>query len=151
MQSNFFCLWKMGGSFEDPYMAIMDMWNNKKVFFWCCALLVSVSFYNFSSISLSQRVSSVYRALWDSVRTVTVWVLSLALGLETFVLKSFYYQFSGFVLLIFGNFLYNEILKIRAFGLGADLKDNNPKSVKGTISLKSKASDNFDDSDETLN
>jgi hypothetical protein len=85
------------------------------------------------------------------VRTVTVWVLSLALGLETFVLKSFYYQFSGFVLLIFGNFLYNEILKIRAFGLGADLKDNNPKSVKGTISLKSKASDNFDDSDETLN
>lgn len=43
----------MGDSFEDPYTAITDLWGNNKVMFWCGAMVVSIAFYNFATLSLS--------------------------------------------------------------------------------------------------
>lgn len=112
----------IGGSFEDPYRAIRDLWEKKKILFWCLTMMLSIAFYNFASLSLIQRVSSVYRSLWDSARTISVWVFSVALGLENFSPSAFPFQLCGFLGLLLGNFVYNEIVELKFCGLNKDLK-----------------------------
>lgn len=60
----------------------------------------------------------------------------MAFGLETFVFKVFIIQFFGFVCLLMGNFIYNEIIEIKFFGLNKNLR-----KYKVMGSIKSGVSD----------
>lgn len=73
---------------------------------------------------MTKNVSAVFRAFWDATRTILIWIFSLAFGLEAFVPQVFGIQVVGFIFLLCGNFVYNEVLVITCFGFDKSLKKN---------------------------
>ena len=82
--------------------------------------IAAIALYNIVGINLPQLVSSTARAVVDTVRTVFVWAFFLIPwpirpegSEETFNPL----QFAGFVLLIIGTVVYNEIVEIKFMNL----------------------------------
>ncbi|NWU88071.1 S35F6 protein, partial [Onychorhynchus coronatus] len=63
----------------------------------------SISFFNFCGLSVTKELSATTRMVLDSLRTLLVWALSLALGWERFHAL----QILGFAVLLAGAALYN--------------------------------------------
>uniref|UniRef100_A0A3Q0SBK8 Solute carrier family 35 member F6 n=1 Tax=Amphilophus citrinellus TaxID=61819 RepID=A0A3Q0SBK8_AMPCI len=66
---------------------------------------VSIAFFNFAGISVTKEISATTRMVLDSLRTLVIWVVSLALGWEQF----HGLQVLGFVVLLVGTGLYNGL------------------------------------------
>ncbi|GEM09544.1 integral membrane protein, nucleotide-sugar transporter [Rhodotorula toruloides] len=67
---------------------------------WTTSIVIAIS------IALFNFVSATSRSTIDSCRTLLIWVVSLALGWESFV----FLQVIGFALLVYGTFVHNGIL-----------------------------------------
>lgn len=70
------------------------------------------TFFNAFGIGVTKYASAAQRSTIDSARTALIWIVSLALGLEKFVA----WQVPGFVMLVIGTLIYNEIVVIPYFG-----------------------------------
>ncbi|XP_072512483.1 solute carrier family 35 member F6 [Salminus brasiliensis] len=68
---------------------------------------VSIAFFNFAGISVTKEISATTRMVLDSLRTLVIWVVSLALRWEQFHVL----QILGFVILLTGTALYNGLHK----------------------------------------
>jgi hypothetical protein len=66
---------------------------------------------------LTKHVSCVFRAFWDATRTVTVWAISVLLGLESLSWEGSPIQLAGFVFLVVGNLTYNEVIEWKFWGI----------------------------------
>lgn len=66
---------------------------------------VSIAFFNFAGISVTKEISATTRMVLDSLRTLVIWVVSLAVGWEQF----HGLQVLGFVVLLVGTGLYNGL------------------------------------------
>ena len=55
---------------------------------------------------MTKQISATTRTVLDSIRTFVIWIFSLAVTWETFS----WIQLSGFVVLIIGMFLYNNVI-----------------------------------------
>ncbi|EST06593.1 Nucleotide-sugar transporter [Kalmanozyma brasiliensis GHG001] len=75
------------------------------------AICFTIAFFNFFGLSVTRNVSATARSTIDTCRTVGIWGVSLYLGWETFRLASGSLQVLGFVLLVYGTFLFNGIVK----------------------------------------
>lgn len=75
--------------------------------------------YNACGISVTKYASAAQRSTIDTGRTVTIWMVSLALGLESFIPL----QIPGFLILTFGTLLYNEIIVLPCCGFNQWTKD----------------------------
>ncbi|CAG2192640.1 unnamed protein product [Mytilus edulis] len=67
--------------------------------------IFSIAFFNFAGISVTREISATTRMVLDSVRTIIIWVAALALDWQKFIPL----QILGFVVLIIGMMLYNDI------------------------------------------
>ena len=65
----------------------------------------SIAFFNFAGMSVNKEISATTRMVLDSLRTVVIWVVSLALGWESFHAL----QILGFLVLLLGTSLYNGL------------------------------------------
>jgi hypothetical protein len=63
--------------------------------------------YNFFGLSVTRNVSATSRSTIDTSRTLFIWIVSVFLGWETFK----WLQVLGFVLLVYGTFLFNGIIR----------------------------------------
>ncbi|KAI0086329.1 hypothetical protein BDY19DRAFT_960848 [Irpex rosettiformis] len=79
------------------------------------AIMCSISAFNFFGLSMTRHVSSVARSLTDMCRTLTIWIISLLLGWELLVFPISLVQVLGFSLLIYGTFVFNNIVQPPAF------------------------------------
>ncbi|KAF3931036.1 hypothetical protein ABW20_dc0103838 [Dactylellina cionopaga] len=70
-------------------------------------IMVSIGAFNFFGISVTRSVSATSRSTIDTCRTLFIWIVSLGLGWEKFIPL----QLLGFGLLVYGTFLFNEIIK----------------------------------------
>merc|ERR1719253_1079077 len=70
--------------------------------------IFSIAFFNYSGVTVTQRASAVSRSTIDVSRTVLIWVVELALVWNTFS----WMQLVGFVVLVAGTLVYNELLII---------------------------------------
>ena len=70
-------------------------------------IMISIGGYNFFGLSITRTVSATARSIIDTCRTLFIWVVSLALGWETFK----WLQIIGFALLVYGTFLFNDIVR----------------------------------------
>ena len=70
---------------------------------------MSIAFFNFSGISVTQEISATTRMVLDSCRTVIIWIVSLSVQWQPFTWPIFSMQLGGFALLIVGMCLYNDI------------------------------------------
>ncbi|XP_026514115.1 solute carrier family 35 member F6 [Terrapene carolina triunguis] len=65
----------------------------------------SIAFFNFAGISVTKEISATTRMVLDSLRTVVIWAVSLAVGWETF----HGLEILGFLILLTGAALYNGL------------------------------------------
>ena len=69
-------------------------------------MLTSDSGFNFFGLSVTRTVSATARSTIDTCRTLFIWIVSLFLGWESFK----WLQVLGFVLLVYGTFLFNGLV-----------------------------------------
>jgi drug/metabolite transporter (DMT)-like permease len=70
-------------------------------------IMISIGGFNFFGLSVTRSVSATARSTIDTSRTLFIWIVSLALGWETFK----WLQIVGFALLVYGTFLFNDIVR----------------------------------------
>lgn len=70
-------------------------------------IMISIGGFNFFGLSITRSVSATARSIIDTCRTLFIWIVSLGLGWETFK----WLQIVGFVLLVYGTFLFNDIVR----------------------------------------
>jgi hypothetical protein len=63
--------------------------------------------FNFFGLSVTKTVSATSRSTIDTSRTLFIWLVSLGLGWESFK----WLQVLGFALLVYGTFLFNDIIR----------------------------------------
>ncbi|GMH67655.1 hypothetical protein TrRE_jg9720 [Triparma retinervis] len=95
---------------EDAVDALMQISNSGEIQIALCGYVMSIAFFNFFGISVTKAMSASHRMVLDSLRTIAVLGVSIALGWEKF----HYEQLFGFLLLIIGTSLYNEIIRVPA-------------------------------------
>jgi len=108
------------GHYESFVDGVYMVGNNGTLLFFVITYMASISLYNFVGITVGKKMSAVVRCLVDSCRTVVVWAVNLILwGLGSdygspwtpySLLTAF-----GFLWLVFGTLLYNEVLPVPAF------------------------------------
>lgn len=72
--------------------------------------IVSIAFFNFAGISVTKQISATTRTVLDSIRTFVIWIFSLLIKWQEFN----GIQLLGFIVLMLGMFLYNNVI-IRPF------------------------------------
>ena len=105
---------------EDTLFAFRQMGDNWKLMFAVITHVISIALYNFVGINLTQLVSSTARAIVDTVRTVFVWLFFLIpspIRVEGGKEEFYFLQFFGFILLIAGTLIYNEIVELNFWNL----------------------------------
>ncbi|KAJ2237756.1 hypothetical protein H4R99_000717 [Coemansia sp. RSA 1722] len=96
-----------GGYFDAPggFRQIID---NPSVWQTSIYIMLSIAFFNYFGLSVTRYLSATSRATIDTCRTLFIWMSSLALGWESFN----WIQVVGFVVLVYGTFVYNRVLKL---------------------------------------
>lgn len=74
--------------------------------------IFSIAFFNSTGIATTKYASAAQRSTIDTSRTLLIWIMSCALGLEVFEP----WAIPGFVLLVMGTLLYNEIVIVKFWG-----------------------------------
>lgn len=86
--------------------AFKQMGNNPVIVAATVGNILSIAFFNFAGISVTKELSATTRMVLDSVRTLVIWAVTLGLKWQDFQGL----QVVGFVLLILGMMLYNDII-----------------------------------------
>jgi len=96
----------------DFHEAVIQLGNDATLLICFIGTIISIGFFNFAGMLVTKKMNATTRTVLDSVRTVVVWVFFLILpfGWELFTTKSLLIKVLGFVTVVSGVFLYNNIL-----------------------------------------
>ncbi|KAH8692777.1 hypothetical protein BGW36DRAFT_399578 [Talaromyces proteolyticus] len=93
------------------YFDLAEGWHeitsNRQIIISSVLIMISIGGFNFFGLSVTRTVSATSRSTIDTCRTLFIWLVSLALGWENFK----WLQVVGFVLLVYGTFLFNDIVR----------------------------------------
>ena len=93
------------------YFDVMEGWREvthyRAVAISSVLIMISIGGFNFFGLSVTRTVSATARSTIDTCRTLFIWIVSLALHWETFK----WLQILGFALLVYGTFLFNDIVQ----------------------------------------
>ncbi|KAJ5157352.1 uncharacterized protein N7482_008452 [Penicillium canariense] len=93
------------------YFDMKEGWHevitNRAVAMSSILIMISIGGFNFFGLSVTRTVSATSRSTIDTCRTLFIWLVSLGLGWESFK----WLQVAGFVLLVYGTFLFNDIIR----------------------------------------
>lgn len=90
---------------EDVLDGFVQMGNNNLLIVATMGTIISIAFFNFAGISVTKEISATTRMVLDSVRTLVIWLCSMAFMGQKFE----WLQLVGFIVLLYGMFLYNGI------------------------------------------
>merc|ERR1712226_18940 len=93
---------------EDPIDGLTRIINSAPLMGALALTMISIAFFNFAGVSITRELGATNRKVLDSLRTLVIWAVSLAVGWQAF----FWLQPVGFVVLVAGMFVYNDILFI---------------------------------------
>merc|ERR1719481_25655 len=91
---------------EDAYDGVYQLAHNPLLALAFSGTVTSIAFFNFAGISVTKELTATTRMVLDSVRTLVIWVVSMAIGWQNF----FFLQLIGFCILIIGMMLYNDVV-----------------------------------------
>ena len=98
---------------EDSVFALKQISNNNMLLFYTLLYITSIAVFNFVGITVSKIASSSSRAVIDTVRTVVIWGFFIMPIVDKCKREHFnWIQLGGFVLLILGTLVYNEIISL---------------------------------------
>ncbi len=110
------------GHLENSLMALRQMRENPKILIIQLALMVSICLCLCFSMSVIKWSSAISRTTVDSTRTVIVWIFFMLWPKDRKNHESFHYlQLIGFLVLLFGSLLYNEVIVIKYLGFSNNL------------------------------
>ena len=92
--------------FEDAIDGLAQMKNNWQLAFANLGLIVSIAFFNFSGLTITEKMNATTRMVLDSVRTIFIWAFSLAIGWQKFE----YLQPIGYAVLFVGTCIYYDLI-----------------------------------------
>lgn len=90
---------------EDIVFAFKEMGEKPVILIAIFFLIASIAVFNFAGVSVTKRLAATTRMVLDSVRTIIIWGFSIPLFGDKFIPL----QIFGFIFLIFGMFIYNDI------------------------------------------
>uniref|UniRef100_A0A6M2DWU6 Putative solute carrier family 35 member f6-like protein n=1 Tax=Xenopsylla cheopis TaxID=163159 RepID=A0A6M2DWU6_XENCH len=128
------------GSLEDLPDAFTQIINSPQLLVAVLGMIVSIAFFNFAGISVTKELSATTRMVLDSVRTVVIWVVALAVKWQLF----YWPQLLGFSCLIFGMCLYNNIFILQTFNFLLDAYRNKRYGKLDNQDVTNVAADNPD-------
>ncbi|KAF8559623.1 hypothetical protein OG21DRAFT_1430574 [Imleria badia] len=106
-------------SSRSPFFDLTRGWyqmiNTPTVLWSGIAIAFSISLFNYFGLSVTRHVSATARSLTDTCRTLSIWLISLALGWEQLLFPISLLQVLGFSLLVYGTFLFNNLVQPPAF------------------------------------
>ena len=134
---------------EDTIFGFRQLGANFALLILYISYIVSIALYNIVGINLTQLVSSTARAVVDTVRTVFIWAFFLFCSPVEGTQEHFYIvQFIGFIFLVLGTIIYNEILVIPFFKLDYYTRENIRERAIQEAKLMKVAKDPNDTSDK---
>lgn len=83
-----------------------QLFSSREILISSVFIMVSIASFNFCGISLTHELSATARSTIDTCRTLSVWLLAILMGWESF----HFLQFVGFVVLVFGTLCFNGVL-----------------------------------------
>lgn len=91
-------------SSRSPFFDLTRGWyqmiNTPSVLWSGVAIAFSISLFNYFGLSVTRHVSATARSLTDTCRTLSIWLVSLALGWEQLLFPVSLLQVLGFSLLV---------------------------------------------------
>jgi len=94
--------------FENSLDAFVQLSNSLPLLLATAGSVLSIAFFNWFGVSITQSLSASHRMVLDSVRTMVVWAFDLAVFGTSFA----WLQLVGFVVLLAGTIIYNEVVKL---------------------------------------
>lgn len=91
---------------EDSNKAFEDIGKYPFILGMVISTIISIACFNVLGVSITKYASAANRATVDSSRTLFIWCFQMGMGKETFK----WLELVGFILLIGGTFVYNEIV-----------------------------------------
>ena len=128
-------LCSMGGYFEDPVMAVMEIATQPGLAFFCFTAACAVLVLNLTGLYLVKATSVVFKVFWSTLNIMVIWAVSVLLGLEGFDLNSALVQMFGFVFLLLGNFTYSEIIVWPVPWINVDIRKRDGDGIPDDPSL----------------
>jgi len=119
------------GTIEDAPDAFIQMGNNWQIILAIVGNSLSIAFFNFSGVSVTKEMSATTRMVLDSVRTIVIWVVSISLKWQEFL----WLHLVGFIVLISGMFIYNNLLFYPLLKKCGVCKDKEPEVCDDTIEV----------------
>lgn len=110
------------GSMEDTWDTVVMLKNSNEVLLCCLTYVFSCATFNATGIAVTGALSAVHRMMLDASRTTVIWVFGLyvhsinpesAFGEVWNDYSKF--QLVGFVILVCGQAIYGEVLKLPGF------------------------------------
>ncbi|KAJ3159731.1 hypothetical protein HDU86_001381 [Geranomyces michiganensis] len=105
MPISYFWFGKGTGNFFDLPVGYSEIVNNPQVLWSGFGIIFSIAFFNWFGLSVTRSISATSRSTIDTCRTIFIWMISLALGWEHFR----WLQVLGFLVLLYGTFLFNDV------------------------------------------
>lgn len=98
---------------EDSFFALRQIASNTQLLFYSVLFTISIAVFNFVGITVTKIASSAARAVIDSVRTIVIWAFFMMPIIDVCHREHFnFIQLIGFLFLIFGTLVYNEIVEL---------------------------------------
>jgi hypothetical protein len=127
-----FCNKEKGFPIDSPPTAFYDLgFNNAGLLFTLTCF--SIMIFNLCGLTITKNAGAVFKVILDTLRTITVWIISVIIRFED--LKpagKVILELSGFIFLIMGNLIYNELVVIKFCGLDKNIKKNREKNKDQT-------------------
>jgi hypothetical protein len=125
--SSEFCNKEKGFPIDSPPTAFYDLgFNNASLYFVLCCF--SIMIFNLCGLTITKNAGAVFKVILDTLRTITVWIISVIIRFED--LKpagKVTLELCGFILLILGNLIYNELLVLKFWGFDENTRKNRKK------------------------
>ena len=102
------------GSIREGRESVFDMrvgWHqithDPRVYTASILMMVTTGLYNYLALTVTRSLSATHRTSIDAFRTLVIWIVGLGLRWESFK----WLQLLGFSGLVFGNLLFNEVVR----------------------------------------
>ena len=96
------------GRLEDTSQAFAELGAHHVLIFQCLFIVLSIASFNATGVAITKYATAAQRSTVDTSRTLLIWIVSLAIKWEPFIWE----EVVGFILLVGGTFIYNEIVVV---------------------------------------
>eukprot|EP00731_Ephydatia_muelleri_P024425 Em0016g696a len=103
--------WQERTSFEDTIDAFHQWGYSAQVLVASLGLVFSIAFFNFAGLTVTKTMNATTRMVLDTLRSIIIWVISLAVGWQKFEPL----QPVGYVILFVGIWIYYDLIIMPTF------------------------------------